>query len=202
MSTEWQRAYRPQRQANWDDIARTIHDTVTMEDALAMYCPETPIRNHRCPCPIHHGRDYNFSFLTHGYTCFVCGSSGDVVTFVKEVCELSTRVDALKRINADFRLNLTDCNISAETQVQIARRRAAAQEREARRKAWEDEYHRLWDEWIRLDKARRNAVPMSDKHAEAVKNIDYISYLIDCLESKVSRNRIPDNSGNEGDNTA
>ena len=200
MSTEWQNAYRPQRQANWDDIAQTIRDTVTMEDALAMYSPETPIRNHRCPCPIHHGRDYNFSFLTHRYTCFVCGSSGDVVTFVKEVCELSTRVDALKRINADFRLNLIDCDISAETQAQIARIRAAAQEREARRKAWEDEYHRLWDEWIRLDKARRNAVPMSDKHAEAVKNIDYISYLIDCLESKVSENRIPDNHRNEGNN--
>lgn len=182
MSTEWQNAYRPQRQANWDDIAQIIRDTVTMEDALAMYSPETPIRNHRCPCPIHHGRDYNFSFLPHGYTCFVCGSSGDVVTFVKEVCELPTRVDALKRINADFRLNLIDCDISAETQVQLARRRAVAQERERKRKAWEDEYHRLWDEWIKLDKAKRNAVPMSDEHAEAVKKIDYIGYLIDCLK--------------------
>ena len=189
MSTEWQSAYRPQRQANWDDIARTIHDTVTMEDALAMYCPETPIRNHRCPCPIHHGRDYNFSFLPHGYTCFVCGSSGDVVTFVKEVCELPTRVDALKKINADFRLNLIDCDISAETQVQIARRRAIAQEREIKRKACEEEYHRLRKEWAELDKAKMNAVPMSEEFALAVKRIDYVGYLIDCLESEGWRNK-------------
>jgi uncharacterized protein (DUF3084 family) len=114
----------------------------------------------------------------------VCGSSGDVVTFVKEVCELPTRVDALKRINADFRLNLIDCDISAETQAQIAQRRAVAQEREMKRKAWEEEYHRLRKEWAELDKIKMNAVPMSEEFALAAKRIDYVGYLIDCLESE------------------
>lgn len=111
------------------------------------------------------------------------------MTFVKEVCELPTRVDALKRINADFRLNLIDCDISAETQVQIARRRAIAQEREIKRKAWEEEYHRLRKEWAELDKAKMNAVPMSEEFALAVKRIDYVGYLIDCLESEGWRNK-------------
>ena len=111
------------------------------------------------------------------------------MTFVKEVCELPTRVDALKRINADFRLNLIDCDISAETQVQIARRRAIAQEREIKRKAWGEEYHRLRKEWIELDKVKMNAVPMSEEFALAVKRIDYVGYLIDCLESEGWRNK-------------
>lgn len=184
MNTDWQNAYRPQRTANWDEVAQTIRDTVTMEDALAMYCPDTPIRNRRCPCPIHHGRDYNFSFLPHGFTCFVCGASGDVVTFVKEVCELSTRVDALKKINADFRLNLLDCDISVETKARIARIRAEAEEHEIKRKEWEDKYFKLQKEWIDLDKIRATAIPMSDEFAFAVKRIDYIAYLINCLESE------------------
>lgn len=184
MNTDWQNAYRPQRTANWDEVAQTVRDTVTMEDALTMYCPDTPIRNHRCPCPIHRGRDYNFSFLPHGFTCFVCGASGDVVTFVKEVCELPTRVDALKKIDADFHLNLLNCDISAEAKAEVARRRAIAEEREIKRKAWEEEYHKLWHEWVELDKIKMNAVPMSEEFALAVKRIDYVGYLIDCLESE------------------
>ena len=175
--------FRPERKANWEDIAQAIHDAVTMEDVLAMYSPSTPIRHHRCPCPLHNGKDYNFSFTDHGYKCFVCGASGDVIAFVKEVCELATRADAMKRINADFGLSLPiDCTLSDIQSATLALRRAEAEKKKAEEDAWWDEYHRLTDEWIELDKVKRTADPSSEEYADAAKRIDFISFQLEMLE--------------------
>lgn len=177
--------FREERKADWSDIADAIHDSVTMENVIAMYFPQLPIRNHRCPCPFHNGKDYNFSFTERGYKCFVCGVSGDVITFVKEACELSTRVDAMKRINADFRLGLPiDGTLSAIQSATLALRRAEAKKKKEAEEKWWNTYHALMDEWIRLDSIRRNGDPDSDEYAYAVNNIDRISYEIDCLKTE------------------
>ncbi len=174
--------FREERKVDWSDIAAAIHETVTMDEVIAEYAPQLPTRNHRCPCPFHNGRDYNFSYTRYGYKCFVCGVSGDVVTFVKEVCELSTRVDAMKRLNADLRLNLPiDGTINASQSAEMALRRKQAEEKQAAETEWWNTYHLLTDEWIRLDRIRRTADPTSDEYADAVKRIDYISYQIDSL---------------------
>ena len=180
---DWQSAYRPERKAEWGDIADAIHGSVTIEEALTFYCPSLPKRNHRCPCPIHNGRDYNFSYNAHGYKCFVCGASGDVVALVKEVCELATRADAMRRINADFRLDLPiDGTLSAIQSANFAHRREQREKQQAAEDAWWAEYHRLMDEWTRLDKIKRTADPDSDEYADAVKTIDFISFQLDMLE--------------------
>ena len=83
MGTNWN--YKRELSAKIEDIAETIHASVTIEEALRLYCPGTEIRHHRCPCPIHNGKDYNFSFTENGYRCFVCGASGDVISLVKDV---------------------------------------------------------------------------------------------------------------------
>ena len=177
---EWASAYRPERKAEWGDIAQAIRDTVTMGELIAMYCPGLSPRQSRCPCPIHNGKDYNFSFTPHGYKCFVCGASGDVISFVKEVCELSTRRDAMKRINEDLRLGLPiDAPVSATFSIQAQKRREEAERKQAEIDAWWAEYYRLTDEWIRLDIVKRNADPNSDEYADAVKRIDKVSYELD-----------------------
>ena len=177
--------FREERKADWSDIADAIHDSVTMENVIAMYFPQLPTRNHRCPCPFHNGKDYNFSFTKRGYKCFVCGASGDVITFVKEACELSTMADAMKRINADFRLGLPiDGTLSAIQSATLALRRAEAEKKKAAEEDWWNTYHALMDEWIRLDSIRRNGDPDSDEYAYAVNNIDRISYEIDCLKAE------------------
>lgn len=148
--------YRPERRASLEDIAQAIHDTVTMDEAVAMYAPDPPPRHHRIPCPIHNGKDYNFSYTPHGYKCFVCGASGDVIGFVKEVCELATRPDAMRKINADFNLNLPiDGTISATQSAKLALRRAEAKRRQEARGAWEARYTALLDAWCKLDNESR-----------------------------------------------
>lgn len=144
--------YTPERRADIGDIAQAIHDAVTIEQALEFYFPNTPRRHHRCPCPIHCGNDYNFSYTEHGYRCFVCGASGDVIALVKEACELSTRVDAMKRISTDFNLRLfSDTPLAPEISAKIRKAREDAEKRQAEREAWENAYHAALDEWIRLD---------------------------------------------------
>lgn len=164
------------------DYAAAIRDAVTMEDVLSVYCPTLPRHGRRCPCPIHNGRDYNFSYDAHRYKCFVCGESGDVISFAKAVLGLPFMMDAMRRIDADFRLNLfADSSMDAETTARVRRHRAEAEERQRENEKQIAEYHRLLDKWIALDTIRRTADPMSDEYADAVKNIDFIGFMLDSL---------------------
>lgn len=175
------------RRASWDDIAQSIHGSVTMDDVLHKYVPSIQPRNHRCPCPIHNGKDDNFAYTDRFFKCFVCGASGDEIAFVKTVLDLPSMSDAMKRINADFDLRLPiGEDLGPIQSANLELRRKAAGERKAREDAWWDEYHLLTDEWIRLDKIKRTADPGSDEYADAVKRIDGIAYQIDCLPKETS----------------
>ena len=173
--------YKPTRQASWEDIAQSIHDTVTMQEAVHFYLPGVNIRHNRCPCPFHHGRDPNFSFTQHGYKCFVCGATGDVISFVKDICECSTRADAMRKINSDFRLDLpVDGEIDYQQSMELAKRRAEAEKKAAEQLAWDAEYNHLTAEYARLD-----GIVMRNKDisftAQARELMGYISYRLDHL---------------------
>ena len=133
----WNEAYKRERKMEWRDVALAIHDSVSPEQALRFYRPDLDIRHNRCPCPIHNGKDYNFSLTDSGYKCFVCGASGDVIALVKEICELSTRADAMKKINLDFNLRLPiNSEITQQQNEELRKRREKA---EAKRKAKEEQ---------------------------------------------------------------
>lgn len=179
----WTESYKPERRAGWEDIAEAIRDTVTMPDVLAYYAPEFYSRRsrNRIPCPIHSGKDLNFSFNDRGYICFVCNERGDVIKFVQTVLSLRDRKDAMTQITRDFRLPMTiDREISPAENKALEERRKAARERERQREEWEAGYHRLWDEWCKLDRQTRECEPESPGWIEAVKNIDRAAYEIDC----------------------
>lgn len=149
-------SFRPERRASIEDIAQAIHDSVTMDEILDTYCPSVPRRHHRMPCPLHNGKDFNFSYTNTGYKCWVCGAGGDVISFVKEFCETATRLDAMKRINADLGLNLPlDGTISASQSAEMALRRAEAEKKRKAEQAWEDKYNALMDAWCKLDNESR-----------------------------------------------
>lgn len=179
---DWGKAFQPERKVDWADIAEAIRDKVTMDEVIPIYAPELRTRNRRCPCPFHNGKDLNFSYTRSGYKCFVCGASGDVVAFVKDILGYATRADAMKRINQDLGLNLPiGTDVNAKISAEIAMRRAKHEAQDRAHQAWEAEYNRLLDEWISLDSIRRTADPDSDEYADAVKRIDYVSYQLDCM---------------------
>ena len=176
---DWSKEYKRERQVTIEDVAEYIHDTVSMENVIKLYCHELTPRHRRIPCPFHNGKDRNLSFGENYYKCFVCGAAGDVVSFVKELLGLSTRLDAMKRLNRDLGLHLplgeTDERFSAEAE----RRRAEASAKRSAEQKKLDDYHRLLDEWIELDKTIRSSEPMSDEWAYAKKRIDAVAYALD-----------------------
>lgn len=179
---EWSKAYRPERRVSIEDIAHEIHNRVTIRDVLSVYCPSLTVRGRRCPCPIHNGKDNNFSFTDSGYKCFVCGASGDVISLVKDVCELSTRVDAMKQICKDFNLSIGfDTAVTHDVSLRVKRAREAAAEKQAKREAWWAEYHRLMDTLVDYQKAIETGDQSSPQYAKAVRDISYIEYQLDSL---------------------
>lgn len=155
---------------------------VSMDDAVAMYT-ETKPRFRRIPCPIHDGHDYNFSYGSFGFKCFVCGESGDVITFVEKLfgCDFWT---AISKLNDDFNVGLP--LYKPATMAQNARLEERYQERlrqreaeEERIKAREEQYNALWDEWCLYDRAMRFFPPESEEYAWAAKHINAAAYKID-----------------------
>ena len=184
---DWNKAYSPERRAKWDDLARAVQDAVTMEDVLDYYCPSTPRRNRRCPCPIHNGKDYNFSYYNRYYKCFVCGAFGDVIEFVKTICELSTRSDAIRRINGDFHLNLPITGYATPSQnSEMRKRRETAEKKKAEIAAWTERYNALMDEYAKLDKVLNSDSVNQDSEwletlAKARERIEAVKYEIDSM---------------------
>ena len=174
----WNESYHREERATWDDIARAIRETVTMSEAIEAYTPEYEPRNRRMPCPIHNGKDYNFSYTRTGFKCFVCNESGDVIQFVRLVCNLKSRTGAMKKINEDFRLNLPlDREIHGEESFEIERRRKAAREREMEHQRLLTIYHAALDRYTFLDILKRESAPkMEDdltyQYVFACRNID------------------------------
>ena len=122
--------YKRERHASLDEIAEVIHASVTIRDALDVYCPGLEIRHHRCPCPIHSGEDYNFSFTDRGFKCFVCNASGDVI-----------------HLPVDFY-----AEISPEVSTKVNKLREEAEQKRREKSEWEEKYNKALDEWIELDK--------------------------------------------------
>ena len=184
---DWSKSYRPERRASWEDLARAVQDAVSMEDVLDMYCPSTPRRNHRCPCPLHNGKDYNFSYYNRYYKCFVCGASGDVIAFVKEYCETATRADAIRKINADFRLNLPiGETVTPAQNDEMRKRRETAEQKKRDIAAWVERYNALMDEYAKLDKILNSDSVNQDSEwletlAKAQERIEAVKYEIDSL---------------------
>jgi DNA primase len=176
---------------NYTFAAEAIKERVSMHEAIALYAPTPAPQHGRIPCPIHAGEKFNLSFTDDLFHCFVCGSGGDVIHFVRHVLGLSF-AGALDKLNTDF-----DLGIPLDRKPTLRERRDAQKrhreimaERErqaAEKQAREEVYWALWDEWIRLDKNRTAYAPQSPDdgihplYAEAVQKIEHQSYLIDTM---------------------
>ena len=90
----------------YEYIAEEIKARVKISDALFMYGYSTsPNSKKRIPCPLHNGKDNNFSFTDKIYHCWVCGEHGDVISLVRKLYGMSF-AEACVKINLDFGLGL------------------------------------------------------------------------------------------------
>ena len=153
-----------------------------MEDVLQQYGFPTA-RNGRIPCPLHNGKDNNFSYKGQYFKCFVCGEGGTVIDFVMKLFGLNFR-QAVLRINADFHLGLT-----ASKPDRAARSAALEARREEQRKKDQAEENfrymaselHYWKDVLEVFPPVRqgDTVYYHPLYVEAVKRLPYIEYWLD-----------------------
>lgn len=99
--------------------AQTVKDSVSAQDVgtvLGLH-----IRNGRCQCPLHGGKDYNCVLYkgNRGYYCHVCKAGGDVISFVREYNKMSFK-EAVAWLDSTFHLGL-----ELDSPIDPAKQRAA-----------------------------------------------------------------------------
>lgn len=168
------------------NAAAFIKQTVTMPQVLAMYGYDTP-RGKRIPCPIHNGEKRNFAYKDDWFKCYVCGANGTVIDFVMLIFGLSF-IDAIKRIDADFRFGLFD-DADEERQRKLndlcERRREEKRRRDGKKTALYNAYHSALDDWVLYDRIIRTEAPQtpyddfSPSYAYALRRIDEAWYAVE-----------------------
>ena len=153
-----------------------------MEDVLCHYGFPTSI-NGRIPCPLHNGKDNNFSYKDHYFKCFVCGRGGSVIDFVMALFGINYQ-QAILRINQDFSLGITNEKACRSSLSKIAR--AAREERRAAEKREQEWWEAIRKLWYYRDIAEQ-AQPVLEGdtpwihpfYAEAVKKLPEIENWLD-----------------------
>lgn len=142
-------------------------------------------------CPFHNEKSPSFHLRGQRFHCFGCGQSGDVFDLVGQLFHLDTQA-ALKKLNADFNLQLP-----LDRPLTERERRLALEEAKKRRAEMKmadrfeslvnrvyrllAAYHRQLNE--RLKEQPKTPDEISNGYAEALRQIDYVSYLLDELDS-------------------
>lgn len=90
-------------------IFDAIRDRVTAREAAQVYGLQFG-RNGRALCPWHDDRHPDLAFYGNHCYCHACHEGGDAVALTAQVFGLSM-IEAARKINADFRLDLTDDNM-------------------------------------------------------------------------------------------
>lgn len=175
-------------------FSNDIKSRITMPEALERYGIAVN-RQRRIPCPLHGGTDANCGVKDRYMHCFVCGESADVIGFVQRHFDVDFTT-AIKKLNEDFCLGLPiGQRLDRRQKEQIAKRRFLAEKEKKAKMADEqklrDEYHAALDEWVRLDRQKREYRPENEKctlhplFVEAIMNLSHAEHRLDEAEMEL-----------------
>lgn len=131
-----------------------IKQSVTILDAIEHYST-VKIKHNRCTCPLHNGKDLNMAIYpeTNSFYCFVCGSGGDVIRFVREMFNLSLH-EAERKLDCDFNLHLFEKptltqsrKMKEKSRILIAERAKKAEQKAYNKYAYFKLVDYIW--WLR-----------------------------------------------------
>ena len=178
------------------DYANEIKSRVSMPEMMGRYGFELD-RSGFCKCPLHGEKTGSFKAYSgnRGFYCFGCGAHGSVIDFVMRFFGISFG-DSIKKINEDFSLGLPigkklDRRKQLEMNRQAFMRKRSVDAEKAEQERLDNAYWAAFEEWKRLDTNKREYAPKSPSedfhplYVEAIKNIDYASYLLDTAEMRL-----------------
>lgn len=171
------------------DAVQVIKERLTMNDILEKYGFAA---RRRMPCPIHNGKDSNFEIKTHSWCCYSHCGSGDEISFVQKIFNISFQ-DALRKIDSDFGLNIySDHSFNDLLRTHYHQMALKSKQERVKRvkEKLEDEYWNAFDEWKRLDDNRRMYRPKSPDEelhplfVESLQNLSHQIYILDILNER------------------
>lgn len=173
------------------NAAGIVKTRLTMQEVAERYGYDVTSKGFM-RCPFHAEKTPSMKVYEKDYHCFGCQEHGDVITFVQKLLGLSFQ-EALRKIDADFSLNIYGDHTFEELRRSHYQQQAlkAKREREKREKQRiEDEYWAVFDEWKRLDDNHRLYKPKSPDEelhplfVESLQKLDYQKYVLDCLNER------------------
>ena len=171
--------------------AQDIVTLVPMREAMELYGFEVSSKGFAL-CPFHNEKTASLKVYSNSFYCFGCGANGDVISFIRKLLNLNF-TDAIKRLNADFSLNLPiDERMTlrqAKAYENKKREIEQARQRERNRKEQiEESYYSLLDEYIRLERNYKTYRPNQDDESlhplfiEACQMLEYVSHRLDIFD--------------------
>ena len=165
-------------------------ERLDLATVIRFYGVDVDRRGYGC-CPFHREKTPSFHIRGQRFHCFGCNASGDVFDFVKQFFNLDAQT-ALKKLDADFNLRLPIERPMTEQERRLAREEAKKRRAEVemasrferlvnRAYRFLAAYHRQLND--RLKEQPKTPDEISDGYAEALRQIDYVSYLLDELDS-------------------
>ena len=145
---------------------------------IAQYFNLNLNKSNKCLCPFHSEKTPSFSIseTKQIFKCFGCGKGGDCITLVSELLNISA-YEAAVQINNIFNLGVDFKRQTSKLEIKKYKCKSALIEQF---KNWENEtfkllcdYNRLLSRWKKIEDFE------NDLFVEALRNKDYIEYLID-----------------------
>lgn len=173
-------------------IADEIVNSISMADLLAFYGFQVN-RAGFINCPFHSEKTASFRAFPEnkGFYCFGCGEGGSVIDFVKKYFNLDF-IDAVKKINEDFNLNLPiNSKPTLRQKRQINRRQTELEKKQIEHEKILQEYQLALNEYVRLDnqfikyKPNADSEPLNPLFIEALQKKEYASYKLDEAEERL-----------------
>ena len=131
------------------DIFYVIKNRIPITEAMSLYGFK-PNSFNKIKCPFHNEKTPSMVIYpnTNSFYCYGCGTGGSVIDFVSRYYNLEP-IEAAKKLDSDFRLNLFDSELTPEQELAIHERQKDKEFADSF-KVWEQSYYIYVCERIQL----------------------------------------------------
>ena len=170
-----------------ENLAQRVKESVRLADVLSLYHLQ-PDRAGFLHCPFHSG-DRSPSLKVYldqnTWHCFGCGKSGTVIDFVMEM-ERCSFVDALKKLDADFHLGLSDSRESYRNyRKRLSERRRRDNEQNERNNAIKTKIAHRRALWLKIKSSEISSHEQAQEAAELTSQIERLDYEIQQMGGEI-----------------
>lgn len=157
------------------NVFEEVKARVRIGDIVEFY--GVKFKHKKALCPFHNDKNPNFTIsdTLNIFKCHACDVKGDAIYFVSKLFSIKP-IDAIKRLNEDFKLNLSIGKPSIRDLISFDRQK---KEREEFKKWKSHALNVLCENYKKYERMIEENAPLTELWVEGVNGIDYASYLYD-----------------------